>query len=232
MRAAGYLIVVTSLLIGAMSARAQAPRCKERCEAERARIKKQRERCLKAGESLPRGQGAKHRVTCRQKFVPPRCDGLPRCPPAKKEKAHPPGLELGPVIFTNEKNGPALSKPRYAPGGQLFFRIEVKITSKPGQSQLWLELDLGLMARGPQGKHREVIRWDKYLQKRKFLDRWDRGVPLKYTLHGGALLPATFKPGSYLAEVRVKERSGGFVKEARAPFFVKRGRAGSKKKSR
>jgi hypothetical protein len=130
------------------------------------------------------------------------------------------------VIFAGEKNGPALSKPRYAPGGQLYFRIEVKITSKPGQSQLWLELDLGLLARGPKGKHREVIRWDKYLQKRKFLDRWDRGVPLKYTLHGGALLPATFSPGSYLAEVRVKERSGGFVKEARAPFSVTRGKPG------
>ena len=218
----GALLLASLLLAAPALVWAEASSCKEDCQTERKRVEARRKRCLAAAADLPRTQAARYRVKCRRKNVAPRCAGLPACPPKAKPRQHPPGLTLGPLVFSAVKRGPPVDRPTYAPGAQLFVRVQVTCTSKPGQARLWLQLDLRLLAKGKgaKGKPRVVASWNKYLEKQKFLERSDRRVPLAYTLHGGALLPPDFKAGVYVAEVTVRERTAGFSAAASKPFRV------------
>ncbi len=215
------LLLAPLLLAAPAPVRAEAPSCKEACEAERKRVEARLKRCRAAAADLPRAQAARYRVKCRRQNAAPRCDGLPACPPKAKPRQHPPGLTLGPLVFSAVKRGPPVERPTYAPGAQLFVRVQVTFTSKPKQARLWLQLDLRLLARGVKGaKPRVVASWNKYLEKQKFLDPSERRVPLPYTLHGGAVLPPDFKAGHYVAEVTVQERTAGFTATASKPFRV------------
>lgn len=219
----GWALLLAPLLLAAPApVRAEAPGCKEACETERKRVEARLKRCRAATADLPRAQAARYRVKCRRQNAAPRCDGLPACPPKARPRQHPPGLTLGPLVFSAVKRGPPADRPTYAPGAQLFVRVQLTFTSKPKQARLWLQLDLRLLARGAKGaKPRVVASWNKYLEKQKFLERSERRVPLPYTLHGGAVLPPDFKAGLYIAEVTVRERTAGFSATASKPFRVK-----------
>lgn len=232
--------LAAAILLGALlpasaraDAEAEAPRCKEACEAERKQIEEKRRRCLDAAADLPKAQAARYRVKCRSELVPPRCEGLPACPSEAKPRQHTPGLVLGPLVLSAVRRGSALARPTYAPGAQLCARVEVTFTSQPAQTKLWLQLDLQLLAPQPKGEPRVVVRWDKYFEKQKFLDPTDRRVPLRFTLHGGAVLPPDFKPGQYLAQATVRERTSSVTAVASGTFRVvgsfKPERPGSKK---
>jgi hypothetical protein len=165
------------------------------------------------------------RRECIKKYKVPDCTGLPACPKEEK-KQYKPGLRLGAITFSAVQRGPRLKSPVYRAGGQMFFNLEVEVTSKPRVRKIWLQVDLRLLTRPKKGQGREVVRWNNYLEQRKLIDPEERGTPNKYTLHGGAKLPPGFDPGPYLAELVVRERISDFKATVQAPFRVTRGRPG------
>jgi len=71
-----------------------------------------------------------------------------------------------------------------------------------------------------KGKTREVIRWDSYAAQERFITPGERGLPQRFTLHGGARLSADQTPGRYQMEARVKEKGSGFTQTMRGDFRV------------
>lgn len=203
---------------------ALADKCKEKCAAQRKLVQQKLADCHKKARLVGREQAMLIRKACLKKYVVPSCDSLPLC---KKEvqKKHTPGLKLGKVIFSAARRGSPLVRASYRAGSEMFFRVDVVISTRPQAAGIWLQLDLSLLTRSAKGKKQVVIRWDKYLEQKKFLDPAERGTPKKYTLHGGAQLPPSFAPGKYEAHIVVKERISNFTGEVHAPFTVSRPRA-------
>ena len=137
-----------------------------------------------------------------------------------------------PLVFSAARRGAPLARAAFRAGSEMFFRVVVVVTTKPRATGIWLQLDLSLLTRSHKGKKVVVVRWDKYLEQKKFLESAERGTPKKYTLHGGAQLPQSFDPGQYEAHIVVKERVSNFAGEIHAPFTVSpaRARPGAKKK--
>ena len=218
---------MTMLLAGPVLA----DKCKEQCEARRKETQQKLQDCLKQTRLMGRERTILIRKACLKKYVVPRCDDLPLC---KKEvqKKHTPGLKLGKVVFSAARRGAPLARAAFRAGSEMFFRVDVVVTTKPKATGIWLQLDLSLLARSPKGKKVVVVRWEKYLEQKKFIESAERGTPKKYTLHGGAQLPQSFDPGQYEAHVVVKERVSSFESQVHAPFTVTRARPAPKKKRR
>ncbi len=219
------------LLATLLAAPAAADRCLEKCEAKRKETEQKLKDCLAQTKLMGRERAILIRKACLKKYRAPSCDGLPPC---KKEvqKKHTPGLKLGRVIFSAARRGAPLKSASYRAGSEMFFRVEAVVTTKPKATGIWLQLDLSLLTRSLKGKKVVVVRWEKYLEQKKFLDADQRGTPKKYTLHGGAKLPLTFDPGKYEAHVVVKERVSNFSGEVSAPFSVTRAKAPKKKRKK
>jgi hypothetical protein len=211
--------LVLSLLL-ASSGRAAAPPCREKCDAERKRVERTLQDCLREVDPTPPDRAAKMRLLCREKFVPPRCEHLPPCAEEKRTPAQAPGMKLGAMVFSAEKRGPALSAPRFAAGRGLHLRLDVEVLPKPKVNRVWLRMGLRMLSLGKQGKKREVTRWDAYAEEQRFIDPAERGLPLRFTLHGGVDLPRDLDLGRYEIEAIVKEKASGFEAQANAEFSV------------
>ena len=203
--------------------------CLQECEAKRKEIAQKLEDCIKQTRLMERKRAILFRKACHKKYVAPRCDDLPPCKKEVQTK-HAPGLKLGKVVFSAARRGAALKRATFRAGSEMFFRVDVVVITKPKVTGIWLQLDLSLLTRSPSGKKVVVVRWDKYLEQKKFIDAAQRGTPKKYTLHGGALLPKSFDPGKYEAHLVVKERISNFSGEVNALFSVTRAAAPKKKK--
>ena len=203
-------------------ASAPAQRCKQRCESRRKSIQRKLERCLRAAESVLRDQAAKQRIACRRRFVAPRCEGRRDCPPPKKARVRPPGIALEPPVFSGKRRGPRLRHPVFRAGARIHLRVKATVTSRRDQSRMWLELGLRLQRLRPGKPPQTIAHWPRYLVRKKFLERLDRGVPLGFTLHGGALLPRSTDPGPYQAVVTVRERTLDASRTVTAGFRVTR----------
>jgi hypothetical protein len=218
------LVLLAPLLLVAVPAPAEQPkkRCKERCEVKRKQVKRKLQDCLRNVEPRPRDRAAKTRLLCRKRYVPPRCDGLPLCKEveAKKPKARAPGLKLGDLVFSQQRRGPALAKPRYPAGTEVFLRLSVEVVPDARARRIFLDLSLSLLAVGKRGKTREVVRWDSYAQEQRVITPPERGLVQRFTLHGGAKLPPIQKPGRYLIQARVLERGSGFKGTTQGGFAV------------
>ncbi len=215
------ILVVLSALLAA-TVRAEAPACKESCEQERARVEKALASCLAEVDPRPPDRAAKMRLLCRERHQPPRCEGLPACKKEPPPKPRPPGMSLGAIVFSSERRGPPLASPRFAAGSELHLRLDVEVLAKPRVSRVWLQLNLRLQALEKKGKPREVARWESYASEQRMIDPAERGLPLRFTLHGGAKLPADQSPGSYRIEAEVLEKASGFQGAAHAGFTVTR----------
>jgi hypothetical protein len=199
--------------------------CRESCEAERKKIERKLEECLREVEPRPADRAAKMKLLCRQRYALPRCDGLPACKREAQPKARAPGMTIGALVFSAVRRGPALAQPRFVAGGELNLRIDVEVLSKPKANRVWLQLNLRMLALVKKGKPREVTRWDGYAEEQRVIDPAERGLPLRFTLHGGAQLPADLDPGSYEIEATVLEKACGFQASTKAAFQVTRARA-------
>jgi hypothetical protein len=219
-----YSLLVS--LCACSPALADRPACKERCEAERKRLAQKLQECLRDVDPHPRDRAAKMRLLCRKRYVPPRCDGLPPCGEVKKKKpaAPRPALKLGEIVFSAERRGAPLDRPRYPAGGEVFLRLDARVVPSPKARRIFLDLGLRMLAvsRTRQGKERtrEVVRWDSYAQEQRVITPPERGLEQRFTLHGGAKLPPDQKPGAYLMEAVVKEKGSGFEGRARGRFTV------------
>ncbi len=214
----GASLVLVLLLAGA--GRAAGPPCREKCEVERKKIERALQDCLREVDPRPPDRAAKMRLLCREKFVPPRCENLGPCTEEKRAPVQAPGMKLGPIVFSTEKRGPALAAPRFAPGSVLHLRLEVEVLPQPRVSRVWLRMGLRMLSLGKGGKKREVTRWEAYAEEQRFIDPAERGLPLRFTLHGGADLPRDLDPGRYEMEATVREKASGFESSARAEFTV------------
>lgn len=207
---------------------ASAKECLEKCQARRKETQKKLKECIEQTRLMERKRAILFRKACIRKYVVPNCDDLPPCKKEVQVK-HAPGLKLGKVVFSAARRGAPLTRAAFRAGSEMFFRVDVVVTTKPKVTGIWLQLDLSLLTFTAKGKKVVVVRWDKYLEQKKFIDAAQRGTPKKYTLHGGALLPKSFDLGKYEAHVTVKERISNFTGEVRAPFVVT-GAAAPKKK--
>jgi hypothetical protein len=215
--------VMASLLLVARPAAAEPPACKERCQVERDRVQKQLEECLRQVDPRPSDRAAKMRLLCRERHSPPRCDERPPCPKEKKAPPAAPGMTLGPMVFSAAKRGPALAHPTYAPGEEVFLRVAVEVRPRPEARRVFLRMDLRLLAVVPGHKgSRLVARWDGYAEEQRMLDPAERGLPLRFTLHGGAKLPPDVDPGSYRLEADIAEQTSKFKQSVGGGFEVKR----------
>lgn len=214
----GVLTLVVMLLAGPVGA--QTERCKERCEVERKKVARKLRECLEDVDPTPRDRAAKMRLLCRKRYTPPSCDGLPPCKAQQSKKAPAPYLKLGPVVFSTKRRGPALQNPRFPAGGELFLRLDAEVLPKPKASRVWLDLSLSLLAVDARGKTSEVVRWDSYAVEERPITPPERGQSQRFTLHGGAQLPADQKAGSYLMEALVKEKGSNFAQTTRGNFTV------------
>lgn len=212
--------VLVLLVLHTGVARAEAPACKESCEQERARIEKALASCLREVEPRPPDRAAKMRLLCRERHRPPRCEGLPACKKAPPPAPRPPGMTVGTIVFSAARRGPPLEQARFAAGSEVHLRLEAEVLAKPKVSRVWLQLNLRLLATERKGKTREVARWEGYAEEQRMIDPAERGLPLRFTLHGGAQLPADQSPGSYQLEAQVLEKASGFQGTVRAPFTV------------
>jgi hypothetical protein len=203
---------------------AEPPPCKETCLAERERLQKRLEECLRQVDPHPPDRAAKMRLLCRQRYSPPRCEGAPPCARQKPAPSAPPGLKLGPMVFSASKRGPALARVSYAAGEEVFLRVEVEVRPRPGASRIWLRMNLRLLAAGKGSVATEVARWDSYAQDQRLLDPAERGLPLRFTLHGGARLPVDLEPGTYRMEAEIGEQVSRFRETASGSFEVRRPR--------
>jgi hypothetical protein len=210
---------VLALLLLARPAVAEEPRCKERCEAERVKVQRALESCLRSVDPRPPDRAAKMRLLCRERNAPPRCDGLPACAVKKAAKAPTPGVRLGAIVLSSTKDGAPLARPSFAAGSELFLRLDVEVTSRPSANRMWLQLNLRLLSVDKKAT-REVTRWDKYFEEQRFIDPAERGLPKQFTIHGGAKLPADLDAGAYQLEAEVKEAVAGLTQTGRAGFVV------------
>lgn len=210
------------LALGSGVAAAQAPACKESCEAERKKTQGKLEECLREVDPIPPDRAAKMKLLCRERFVPPRCDGLPPCKKERPQQAAKPRMRLGPMVFSLVRRGPALDRAIYAPGDELFMRVDVDVRSKPDVNRVWLRMNLRLLALDSAGKTQEVGRWDSYAEEQKLIEPAERGLELRFTLHGGLQLPKDLDLGGYQLEAEVREAASGFLDTARGRFSVAR----------
>ena len=217
----GALVVAATLAPAA----ARAVSCKEECLKQREQTQAKLAQCLRKTKLMGRGRAILVRKACLKKYVVPDCSGRPACP-KEGQTRRTPGLRLGSVVFSAERRGPVLARAAYPAGSEMFFRVDVEVTSKPNARAIWLQLDLRLISISAKGKRREVVRWTNYLEQKKVLGAEERGTPKKYTLHGGAQLPLTFDRGKYEALVEVRERISSFSGKVSAPFSVLRARKG------
>ena len=207
---------------------AQAQQCMEECQARVKETKRKLQECIAQTRLMERSRAILFRKACLRKYRAPRCDDLPPCKKEAKQRQHAPGLKLGEVVFSATRRGAPLSRAMFQAGSELFFRVDALVTTGPRATGIWLQLDLSLLTRSHKGKRVVVVRWEKYLEQKKFLEAARRGTPQRYTLHGGAKLPRSFDPGTYEAHLVVKERVSKFAGEVRASFSVTG--ASSKKK--
>ena len=217
-----HLLGVAFLLSGGAAAGEE--RCRETCAAERKKVERELETCLREVEPRPPDRAAKMRLLCRQKHTPPRCDTLPPCSAKKDAKAPPPGLRLGPITFSSTMRGAPLARPVFVAGSEVFLRLDVEVMAKPAQRRIWLQQSLRLLAVDKKGKSRELIRWDKQGEEQKFLDPAERGLPKQFTVHGAAKLPDDLLAGPHAIEAEVREAVAGFQQVARGAFMVTRKR--------
>ena len=223
------------VILGVMTilpASARAADCLQKCEARKKEAEQKLKDCLAETKLMERKRAILYRKACLKKYVAPRCDGLPPCKKEKGDKAHPPGLKLGKVVFSATRRGAPLKRAAYRAGRELFFRVEAVVTTKPKTTGIWLQLDLSLLTTSHTGKKVTVVNWEKYLEQKNFLEAARRGTPQKYTFHGGAKLPKTFDPGAYEAHIVVKERVSGFTGKVSAPFTVTTKATKKKRKKR
>jgi hypothetical protein len=220
-RSGASAALVVSLLLST-SLRAEPPACKEECEKERVRVERSLAACLKEVDPRPPDRAAKMRLLCRERNVPPRCEGLPACKKEPPPKLRPPGMTLGAIVFSSARRGPPLEHPRYAAGTEIHLRVDAEVLARPKASRVWLQLNLRMIALEKKGKTREVARWESYAEEQRMIDPAERGLPLRFTLHGGAQLPADQTPGSYQMEAQILEKVSGFQGTARQGFTVVR----------
>ncbi len=223
--------VVIFLTLGGLPHPAEAapPLCLEQCEAQRKVMFAKLKECLKAVEPRPKDRSAKMRLLCRKKYQAPRCEGTKPCVAKKRVVAVKPGVRLGAILFSRVRRGPAVKHPSYVAGSELFMSLQVEVVTKPKAKRVWLLMDLRVLTKPKQGKERELFRWDKYFNERKFLDPAERGLPKQYTIHGGAQLPDDMKGGAYVLEAQITEKESGVKKIVRATFKVSRAPRGSKR---
>ncbi len=223
------------VILGVMTilpAPAGAADCLQKCQAKKKETEQKLKDCLAETKLMERKRAILYRKACLKKYRAPRCDGLPACKKDRGASAHAPGLKVGKVVFSATRRGAPLARAAYRAGGELFFRVEAVVTTKPKATGIWLQLDLRLLTKSHTGKKVTVVNWEKYLEQKKFLEAARRGTPQKYTLHGGAKLPKTFDPGTYEAQIVVKERVSGFTGKSSAVFAVTAGKAKKKRKKR
>jgi len=230
MRLPSFVVRLGAVLCGAVSLQsplaAADPACRETCLAARDRLQKQLEDCLREVDPRPPDRAAKMRLHCRERYSPPRCDGLPACSKPKIAVPPKPGMSLSPMTFSMTRRGPALVRPSYGPGHEVFVRTEVEIRARPTASRTWLRMDLRLIvaSHDKKGSARVLARWDSYAEEQRFIDPSERGLPLSFTLHGGVRLPADIDPGSYRMEADVVELVSKFKQTVGAGFEVRRGK--------
>lgn len=214
-----------AVLLPARNLAAETLPCRETCLAERERLQKRLEQCLRQVDPHPPDRAAKMRLLCRQRYSPPRCEGAPPCARQKPAPSAPPGLTLSPMVFSASKRGPALARASYAAGDEVFLRVEVEVRHRPGASRIWLRMNLRLLAAGKGAAATEIARWDSYAQEQRLIDPAERGLPLRFTLHGGARLPGELEPGTYRMEAEIGEQVSRFRETASGSFEVRRSRA-------
>jgi hypothetical protein len=217
------------LMVWPSLALAERASCKQTCEAERSRIQKELAACLERIDPLPKDRAAKMKILCREKYVPPRCEGLPPCKTDKLERAYVPGISLGTLIFSAEKRGKPMQKPIFAAGSEFFMSLDLDVAPKPSAKQIWLQLDLRILrpATGKEGKELELLRWEDYFEEQKIIDPEERGMSKHFSIHGGGKLPLDWDAGQYLLQADVRERTSDFKQSARGTFTVIKKRPGS-----
>lgn len=216
------IIGVVILAWGTMArpAAAARPSCTEQCEAQRKQLFAKLKECLAEVEPRPKDRAAKMRLLCRKKYQAPRCEGLPPCKAKKEAAPAKPRIGLGAIQFSRTRRGPGVKRPSYSAGKELFMSLKVEIVAKPAAKRVWLLMDLRVLTMNAKGKERELYRWEKYFNERKFLDPAERGLPKQYTIHGGAQLPVDMQGGSYVLEAQVTEKESGLKETVRGIFRV------------
>lgn len=216
------IIGVMFLAWGTLASQAEAapPSCAEQCEVQRKQLFARLRECLAEVEPRPKDRAAKMRLLCRKKYQPPRCEGLKPCGANKQVAPAKPRIGLGAIQFSHTRRGPAVKRPSYSAGKELFMSLQVEVVAKPAVKRVWLLMDLRVLTTSAKGKGRELHRWEKYFNERKFLDPAERGLPKQYTIHGGAQLPADMQAGTYMLEAQVTEKESGLKETVRGAFRV------------